>query len=368
MMGNHSKEKEPLEKQILESKRKFQSIIDGITDGIVLIDSKYKIIAINKFMQQKINKSFPEIESKHCYRMLNCPSYGSDDCPAKKTFKTSGASNVIHESLDKEGNEVYLDIHTFPLKDENDDITQVVVHIRDISERKRLEKEAIRIEKLTSTAEIAAGVAHEVRNPLSIVSGSAQYLQKALGPSHAYREYTETIIKNVQTVEIIISELLNFARPLPMSLELKDVHECLNKTLRFLEKKCFEQKIQLIKEYGRKLPLVMLDEQHIGQVFLNLALNALQAMPQGGKLTIHTQQRCPEKKRVMVKFKDTGPGIPPENMVKIFAPFFSTRPTGIGLGLSMSQRIVEMHGGFLTAESTMGQGATFIITLPCHES
>jgi PAS domain S-box-containing protein len=202
-------EKRPLERQILESKKRFQSIIDGFTDGIMLIDRECKIVAINKFIQQKVRQGFNKVLGKSCYEILNCALYGSDDCPAKKTFKTGKASNATHESLGKEGRKVYLDLHTFPLKDENGDINQVVVHARDITEKKRLEQESIRIEKLTSTAEIAAGVAHEVRNPLSIVSASAQYLQKTLGPGHLSQEYTEAIIKNAQTVETIISEFLN---------------------------------------------------------------------------------------------------------------------------------------------------------------
>ncbi|MDI6889696.1 MAG: ATP-binding protein [Thermodesulfovibrionales bacterium] len=367
-MGGYSQDKteRKLERHILESKKMFQSIIDGITDGVVLIDREYKIVAVNEFIRQRTEKDFNEILGKHCWEILNCALHGSG-CPTRKTFEKGEVFEVIHRNLSNEGDEVYYSVRAFPLKEESGNVSQVVEYIKDISEGERLKKETIRIEKLTSTAEIAAGVAHEVRNPLSIVSASAQYLHKALGPNHPCREFTEAIIKNAHTLEAIVSELLNFTRPLPITLELKDVHECLDKTLKFLEKKFFEQGVQLIKEYQAGLPPLMLDERHMGQVFLNLALNALQAVNQDPKkLTVSTEY-YPEKRQIIVKFKDTGSGIPEENMVKIFAPFFSTRSKGIGLGLSMSQKIVEIHGGSLTAESTVGHGATFIITLPTRE-
>ena len=228
-------------------------------------------------------------------------------------------------------------------------------------ELKKTQEELVRSEKLATAGELAAAVAHEIRNPLSIIGMSIQHLQDKLDSEDPRGEFTRVVMNNVQRLDKISKRLIEFARPHPLHLSSYDINKILTQTLNLMNRKCISQKVKIIKDYQHNLPLVSIDEEHMEEVFLNIINNALSAMPDGGVLKVRTWLE-PKENYVKIALTDTGPGIPVENLDKIFNPFFTTRADGTGLGLSIVQRIINEHGGSISVQSQ--GGTTFTISLP----
>jgi signal transduction histidine kinase len=225
------------------------------------------------------------------------------------------------------------------------------------------QQQIIQSEKLASIGQLAAGVAHEINNPVGVILGFAQFLQKRMTPDHVLAGPLSTIERESIRCKQIVENLLNFARmDEPRLLEL-DLHQTLEATCHLLEYQLSHGNAQLVRCYAADLPRVLADPQQIQQVFVNLMLNAQQAMPQGGHLEIRTWL---EDDAVAIAFSDEGVGIPPETKSRIFDPFFTTKEPGqgTGLGLSVSYGIVKRHGGRIDVESQVNKGSTFTMRLP----
>lgn len=215
--------------------------------------------------------------------------------------------------------------------------------------------------KLAAVGELAAGVAHELNNPLTSILGFAEILQEDLEEDEVYDHNLQTIVDEARRARRIVRGLLDFARQQSPERRPADVNCILQQTLGVIRYHLEKSRIIIQEEYAPDLALVSLDEGQIKQVFLNLISNAAQAMPQGGTLSLKTAQTGPE---VAVSFTDSGVGIPVEDQGRIFDPFYSTKKSGTGLGLSVSLGIVQSHGGRITVESQQGQGSTFTVWLP----
>ena len=223
-----------------------------------------------------------------------------------------------------------------------------------------------KIDRLVSLGELSAYVAHEIRNPLTGIRTTVQFVSSKLKPNDSRREDLDDVIKELDRIEQIITGLLLFGRPQSGRPVLSDLHSVLEKTLGGIELQLEDQKVEIVKDYADDLPEVWLDPDLVQQVFLNLILNATQAMGEGGKLTIATGVRRYRTRRsfVDVSFADTGTGIPKEAMEKIFDPFYTTRSMGTGLGLSISLQFPRDHGGVITAKNNSSGGATFRLSFP----
>lgn len=233
--------------------------------------------------------------------------------------------------------------------------------IEETTEKRRLEYEAARAETLMVLSEVAAGVAHEVRNPLTTIRGFVQLLQVKLGEENEYSKYLQLILAEIDRANKIISEFLVAARPKEAKKQLVDLNKIVTETLLLVESQAILQDVEVTKELSDELPLLELVETQIKQVLLNLTRNALQAMPDGGTLSIITYS---QDDWVWIKLRDTGVGMPPEHLNKLFSPFFTTKEGGSGLGLTISHRIVKNHGGTIQVESSPGKGTTVTIKLP----
>jgi len=230
-------------------------------------------------------------------------------------------------------------------------------------ELRSTQEELIIKEKLSVAGGLAAGVAHEVRNSLSIIGMSVQYLHNKFSPEDERRKFTETIMERVEKLNSVATDLIHFARPCEPNFQKSDLHRIVDRTLRLVECKCNAQKIKVVKKYAPNLPLIVIDEELMGQVFLNLIDNALWAMPKGGNLIIATSVPH-ETNSVEIKVTDTGCGISRKDCPRIFDPFFTRRDNGTGLGLSIVHQIIEQHKGCINVESEQNKGTTFIIRLP----
>jgi signal transduction histidine kinase len=223
-----------------------------------------------------------------------------------------------------------------------------------------------KIDRLVSLGELSAYVAHEIRNPLTGIRTTVQFVGSKFKPTDPRREDLEDVIKELDRIEQIITGLLMFARPPAARSQPCDLHQVLDKTLDMIELQLGDAQVTQIRDYTDDLPLVYADPDLTQQVFLNLCLNAVQAMPQGGELKVATWVRRYRTRRSMVdvSFSDTGVGIPKDLMEKIFDPFFTTRSMGTGLGLPISVQIVREAGGVITAKNNAAGGATFRVSFP----
>jgi len=223
-------------------------------------------------------------------------------------------------------------------------------------------KEAfVRSERLAFTGRIAASIAHEIRNPLGNVYMSVQQLKKGCAPDSPWVKHIEVITRNTERINFLITELLNCARPPKLNIEPHDIHQVLESVLDSVMTKITSQHIKVHKELNAELSAINVDNEQIKRVFSNVMINAVESMPKNGEMTVVTEN---DGNNFIVKIKDRGEGIPEEDIIRIFDPFFSTKSSGVGLGLSICYGIVVSHGGIIGVESETNKGTIFAISLP----
>ena len=331
-------------------------VLDALEQGVVALDRERRVIYNNRRIEE-----FLGVEPG---TLIGTP--GSRLFPGADARWLKGASREAREfRLEPEGRELTLKAESLPIRDEDGEAVGSVVFAEAISESEDGEFQK-KIDRLVSLGELSAYVAHEIRNPLTGIRTTVQFVGSKLKPNDPRREDLEDVIKELDRIEQIITGLLMFARPPAARPQPCDVHQVLDKTLDFLELQLNDAQVTLFKNYGEDVPLVDADPDLIQQVFLNLCLNAIQAMPQGGELHVTTGIRRYRTRRSMidVSFRDTGVGIPRELMEKIFDPFFTTRSMGTGLGLPVSVQIMREVGGVVTAKNNAGGGATLRVSFP----
>jgi PAS domain S-box-containing protein len=227
---------------------------------------------------------------------------------------------------------------------------------------KRAQSQLIQSARLAALGKLSAGIAHEINNPLSIISGHAQILRMEKSPDRAgLKKTVEIIEKQVERASSITDQLLQFSKRIKPRLKRSDVNETLKDTLVLLKQQLSQDKIKIVKQLSSKHVFIQADSLQLQQVFLNLIVNASHAMPNGGTLTINTMVK---DGNLEIKFTDTGCGIPERNLSKLFEPFFTTKKDGTGLGLSIAYGIIKAHEGDIKVRSEEGKGTTFIIILP----
>jgi signal transduction histidine kinase/putative methionine-R-sulfoxide reductase with GAF domain len=236
---------------------------------------------------------------------------------------------------------------------------------RTTADLRRMEAQLIRSEKLAALGQLAAGIAHEIRNPLTSINILIHSLQESASEKNFRAEDLSVIAEEIERINLIVDQFLRFARPAPPQFCEAELVPVIKETIHLLRPQAERQAIS-IQESFHPLPRVIMDREQMKQVVLNLLINAVQAMPEGGELKIAGQVSGNEQ-WVQLSVGDSGPGIPPEVMKKLFDPFFSTKETGVGLGLSIAHRIVDQHRGRIEVESRVGEGTVFTVWLPTAE-
>jgi two-component system sensor histidine kinase HydH len=246
-------------------------------------------------------------------------------------------------------------------------LSGVTTFLHDITEKRRLSESLRKIEKMAAVATMAAGLAHELRNPLSGIYATVQTLTRELALSHNQKQEMDAILEEVQRMETLIQDVLHLSKPFRLRLRKTDVNAVLRNSMAALEERFAAQEIELKDELANDLPLVHADADKLRQVFLNLIMNAADASRHGSVVKILSRSAYTRKSRrlsgVVVEIIDQGEGIAAENLSRIFDPFFSTKNDGTGLGLTICERIVDQHGGKLMVRSEPGQGSVFSVNL-----
>lgn len=245
-----------------------------------------------------------------------------------------------------------------------------IVMFRDLTKVHRIQEEILRMDRLISLGKLASGIAHEIRNPLAGIKTTAQALGEEMAADDPKREYLNRITKEIDRLNELLKTFFSFAKPQSLHLVPCHIREIINAIIPFLIKEIADKGIRFVETYHPRLPKVNIDKIQMHQVFLNLFLNAIQAMPGGGELRIEASpaalspQGDSGQSLIKIVVSDSGKGIPPHILPKIFDPFFTTKPRGIGLGLSITYQIVKKHGGTIKVDSEWEKGTSFTVTLP----
>ena len=242
-----------------------------------------------------------------------------------------------------------------------------ILILRDLGEVRRLQEEVRRQEKLAAVGGLAAGVAHEIRNPLSSIKGMATYLAGLFEKESEPWQAASIMVQEVERLNRAITELLEFARPTSLKRRDTDIEPLLRRSLQLIQQDAEAHDITVALKVSPNICPVLIDPDRISQCLLNLYLNAIESMDKGGQLTVTAHMDHAEQK-VSIQVSDTGSGIAPENLNKIFDPYFTTKETGTGLGLAIIHKIITAHKGRLKVVSTKETGTTFIFWVPCNNS
>jgi signal transduction histidine kinase len=226
-----------------------------------------------------------------------------------------------------------------------------------------------RADRLASLGTLTAGLAHEIRNPLVAIKTLTHLLPERLDDEEFRNKFLQIASGEVDRISSLVTELLDFARPSDPKLEMENINIILDGMILLVSTETNKKQINLIKNYVSNLPFAQIDREQIKQVFLNILLNAIEATPEKGKITVKTQpfMKPSGEPYVQIEFTDTGCGIPSDQLEEIFNPFFTTKITGSGLGLSISNQIVRDHRGYIDVESQLGKGSSFFINLPVNQ-
>jgi len=282
-------------------------------------------------------------------------------------IKETGSSELETMFLTKSGKEINVEMNgTGIYNTKTGECICVRAFVRDVTERKRMEEQVRRSEKLASMGELAAAIAHEIRNPLGAICNSVGILDAHLKLTGQDKDLLEMIVGQSERLDRIISDFLDFAYPSEPSFSLQDVRDVIKNTLFLLTQDSrFTDQVEIKEVYESVLPKVYIDPDLIHQVLWNLLINALEAMPEGGQIKVMARKaNVFLRDAVEVVISDTGKGIPSHELDKVFEPFFTTKSEGTGLGLAVVQRIIDDHGGTIDAESKEGKGTIFYIKLP----
>jgi len=360
-------EKIKLEHTLKETKDRLQAVFDGIGDGVSVIDEKHQILRINQGILKLFNKrDFEELLGKKCFSEYYKNEGICENCPAEKTFEEGKPCHVtrICQGIDK--GRIVLDISTFPIKDEDGKVTQVIEYMKNITDIVKLEDQLLYQERLAGIGELAAGIAHEIRNPLGSITASSQFVLGKYRLPDPVKKHLKIILRNSENANGIIKDLLAFAKPREISFKKGNIKDAIDGACNLVKVRCTRQRVRLARKWSRRIPLILLDEKRLEEAFLNFILNALDAMPGGGRLMINAHPDFKANETV-VSFLDTGEGIAPENLNKMFTPFFSTKEDGVGLGLCLAHQVISYHKGRINIESKLGQGTDIIVRLPFSE-
>lgn len=361
-------EKVRLQKELIETKNFLESVVEKAGDAISVVDLSGKILYWNEGARRIYGYSRDEALGKKLSQLLH-PQDENLQAAEEKTLEGLMArvkqgemiSNVEVKRRTREGKEIITSMTVSPLKDAQGKIIGASRICRDITHLKRAEERLHLVERLSSLGELSAGVAHEIRNPLAGIKINTQILSRQKDLSEVQQRLLENTQEGIAKIQKIVEDMLHFAKPKASHFAEEDINEIIEQSLSILQLKIKKAGISPVWERGEKLPRVWIDASQIQQVLINLMLNAIQAMPGGGTLTLRS--RCANG-GVIVEVQDTGGGIPEAHLKKIFDPFFTTKSEGTGLGLSISLKILESHGATIEVSSRLGKGSVFTLHFP----
>jgi two-component system, NtrC family, sensor histidine kinase HydH len=339
------------------------NLVENMPIGLVAMDNHQRITSLNNVAASILNCLPEEVIGENAEKSL-------PDELWQLMENLNAEKGVVEKEIDctvKEGIVIPMEVSATLLHDEDGTFLGHVVLFKDLSEVRALRKEIARSQRLASVGRLAAGVSHEIRNPLSSLKGFATYFKERYHNVPENQQISNLMIQEVDRLNRVVGELHEFARPITVSKKPIQIKSLLEDSLKMIERQASESNITIKTDFDHGLKEVLIDPDRINQVLLNLYLNAIDAMDSGGYLTV-TLSGNKTKNGAEIKITDTGTGISDNDLGHIFDPYFTTKPSGTGLGLAIVHNIMEAHGGEINIESRMGQGTGVIIFLPAVET
>jgi two-component system sensor histidine kinase HydH len=338
------------------------NVVENLPIGLIALDHQGKIASFNNSAEPILQLSARQIIGEEASRVI----------PAELLEEINNSKNrdeVIEKEIEcntAEGKIVPLEIGVSSLKDENDVFLGHILLFKDLTEVRALRKEVARSQRLASVGRLAAGVAHEIRNPLSSIKGFATYFKERYPDKPDDQQTANIMIQEVDRLNRVVGQLLEFARPISVKPRRISLQALLKDSIKLIEDRAAEKNISIRTQYAAQVDEAWGDPDRINQILLNLYLNAMDAMESGGQLKVGLSSDS-NGRQFIVTVSDTGCGIAAENLSQIFDPYFTTKSSGTGLGLAIVHNAIEAMGGRIQVESTREIGTTFTVILPNSE-
>ena len=340
------------------------NVVERMPVGLVALDGNGRVISFNQAAEATLRLSSDQVTGRTASEVL--PRQVLDLVAALKDSTRTAIGKEFDCSF-RDGRIVPLDVTLSSLKGEDGTDWGTIILCRDLTEVQNLKREVETTRRLASLGRLAAGVAHEIRNPLSSIKGFATYFRDRYRDNPEDQKTSEVMIQEVDRLNRVISQLLEFARPPVIQKKRASLQSLIQRSLKMIERQTSAKGIQVLSELPSDIQDVDLDPDGINQVLLNLYLNAIEAMEQGGTLTVSLSKK-ESSPWVKLTVTDTGAGISREDLEHVFDPYFTTKQTGTGLGLAIVHKIIEAHRGEVRAESEVGRGTTVSVLLPAAEA
>jgi PAS domain S-box-containing protein len=355
---------------LAKSEEKYRSLVESAEDFIFTVDREGRFQSLNTFTANFFGGPPEAFIGRHLESAFPAEEAARQAQVIERVF-AAGKSLREEFEIPLGDRSIWISANFMPVKSQAGEVGTILCIARDVTETKNLQRKLVNAEKLASLGTLAAGVAHEINNPLGVILGFCELLLRKAAPGSQQHEDLKTIERQGLLCKETVENLLSFARTEKQRGEQADLNACIEEIVKIVRHLLEKNGIALALELTDLLPPVKADARQLQQVFLNLITNAMAAMGNGGALTVRSAKE-PGTRRVVVQFKDTGAGIPPEHLDRIFEPFFTTKPEGqgTGLGLFVSYGIVTGYGGTIECASTpasaLGKqaGTTFTVKLP----
>ncbi|MGD9410425.1 MAG: ATP-binding protein [Desulfobacterales bacterium] len=338
------------------------NVVENVPIGLLALDHEGKIAAFNRGAETILQLSAHRVIGQAADRII----------PPELLVEINNAKNrsdIIEKEIAckiADGKIVPLEIGASSLKDENDVFLGNVLLFKDLTEVRTLRREIARSQRLASVGRLAAGVAHEIRNPLSSIKGFATYFKQRYPDRTQDQQTADIMIQEVDRLNRVVGQLLEFAGPVPVKPKPVSLQALLDDSIKLVADRAAENGISIRTQNNAQRDEVRIDPDRINQVLLNLYLNAIDSMEHGGELKVEIFSSA-QRRDVVIEVSDTGSGIRREDLAKIFEPYFTTKSTGTGLGLAIAHNIIEAMGGKITVESKKEVGTTFTVAIPNSE-
>ena len=351
--------------ELIRLKEFSENIIESVNVGILVVDFDGRITTWNSALEEMFGIARERALRRNVRDILDHDLIETiQNAVGQEGWSLHETRHIYkYNASTEDGRPLTLNVSLAPFEAARGVVTGTLVVIENVTERAQLEEQLLQREKLSSIGLLAAGVAHEVNTPLAGISSYTQMLLQQVPETDAKRRMLEKIQAQTLRASGIVNNLLNFSRTGDAQFREVDLNRVLDDTLQLLEPQLRSSKFEIVRNYGAELPAAYGNASKLQQVFMNLVLNARDAMPAGGRLTINTRL---VDTSLVVDFRDTGTGIAPENIARIYDPFFTTKEVGqgTGLGLALSYGIIQEHSGRIFVESRPGEGTHFTLKLP----
>ena len=352
---------------LLNEKKFSENVLSSSVHGILTVDVEGRITSLNPAAEDFLDVRRENILEKSIADVL--PAIPEMHRMLERTLTNIEDINAVECSLKKGAAQAILHVSSSPLMDDGGHLIGILFLVQDITGERERDAYLQRVNRLISLGELAAGVAHEIRNPLTGIGVVLDLLKGRKRLSKSDEGLLEEASGEIERLERLISDLLDFARPKKFNFEMGNINDVIKSIHTLINEQCNKQNVRLVTKYGRKIPKLNMDTEKIRQGLLNIVINSIQAMPSGGRLSIETNcldgfDYTDERRFVTVTIADTGSGIPETIKDRVFNPFFTTHGEGTGLGLSITHSIVKEHKGMIRFDTEEGKGTRFIVSLP----